>query len=680
MKSVRFKILAMLGIVALGAILSAGLSLFAMAKIDALEDRASNQGDVALLTERLNGLVIGVVMDSRGIYMADTQAAAEPFAKGLEARFPQIRQIVADLAKRVEPTEIDRVNAIKKGVEEFIAHRSETVRLSRQVSVAAATAQGNNEENRANRKALNDDLTNFTKRVDAAGSAFSEEAANFTDKVQTILPIGLAISLLVSFGIAVLLSNRSITAPILALSKVMEGLTNGETNITVPHVKRQDEIGVMARAVAVLGEATARIATLQAEERANTERRIKQAESMASVVADVGEVVAAAAAGDFSARLEVANTDPEMQKLVSGINEINSVVDSATTEFAQVLHFIANGDLTHRIDTSYRGRFADLKGSINETIEKLASVVGTIQVTAGDVGVASREINAGATDLSQRTEDQASSLEETAATTEELAASVKASAQASRQAAVLAEEAKAAAETGGTIADQAVEAMSKIETATGKISEIIRVIDDIAFQTNLLALNAAVEAARAGDAGRGFAVVASEVRTLAQRSSVAAKEITALINSSNDEVATGAKLVRKAGDSLNEILDASRKVAVTIAEISTATGEQANGLDEMSHAVAHLDEMTQQNAALAEQSAASATSLTGRIGQLNDLVAAFRTDNSKSQAPEFDPGVAAHQLRELASAAAASQRRHPPKPPLGKKAANSHSSSGWEEF
>jgi methyl-accepting chemotaxis protein len=166
--------------------------------------------------------------------------------------------------------------------------------------------------------------------------------------------------------------------------------------------------------------------------------------------------------------------------------------------------------------------------------------------------------------------------------------------------------------------------MARIEEASKKISDIIRVIDDIAFQTNLLALNAAVEAARAGDAGKGFAVVASEVRTLAQRSGEAAKDISGLISSSNAEVEQGVKLVRRAGDSLEKILAASQKVTGTIQEISAASAEQAHGIDEMSQAVAHLDEMTQANAALAEQSAASAGALTGRIGELNTLVASFR--------------------------------------------------------
>ncbi|WP_066468503.1 methyl-accepting chemotaxis protein [Bosea sp. WAO] len=697
MKSIRFKILAMLGIIALGSVLSAGLSLYALSRSQDLNARSDVQGEITLLTERINTNVFAVVMDSRGIYMSKTAKEAEPFAKTKEARFPVMRKLAADLVARVPVSEKEGALKVQKSVDEFIAFRAETIRLGREVSTAAADEQGNNDLNRANRRALNDNLVAFAKRNEAVGEALAEEAASFTRQVQWILPVVLLSTLLASFAAAMLFAQRSITRPLLDLGGAMDRVTAGDTQIEVPHTKRADEIGAMARALAVLRQSTEQVALLQAQERAAAEERLARAESMALVVSDVGTVVAAAAAGDFSARLALDDADAEMAKLVAGINEINRVVDAATTEFAEALQAIAAGDLTHRVDSAYRGRFADLKDAINQTGEKLSQTLRTIQATAGDVGLSAREIATGADDLSKRTEEQASSLEESAATTEELAASVKASAQASQQGVVLAGEAMQVAQDGGGIVNEAVSAMARIEEASKKISDIIRVIDDIAFQTNLLALNAAVEAARAGDAGKGFAVVASEVRTLAQRSGEAAKDISGLISSSNAEVEAGVKLVRQAGDALTRIVEASRKVQATVSEVAAASAEQANGIEEMSQTVAHMDEMTQQNAALAEQSAASAGSLSGKIGELNALVASFRTGGSASvapfAAPQSRPAAAAasetdsepQRLRQLAEAAFAQQKvapRREPRPaaPMRKVANSRQGDAGWEEF
>jgi methyl-accepting chemotaxis protein len=539
-------------------------------------------------------------------------------------------------------------------------------------------------------KALNELSTHIASRGDTVAA---EAESGYRNSLYMLFALA-TLAALVSVG-AILIVTRRVASPIVATTDAMNELAKGNLETVIQHTDREDEIGTMAKALQVFRENLVKVRALEEQERAAAERRLARAQSMEAVVSDVGEVVAAAAAGDFSARLQIDQADEQMQKLVAGINEINAVVDSATSEFARTLSAVAAGDLTVRVDAAYRGKFAELKGAINETVDRLSATVKTIQLTSSEVGLAAREINMGADDLSKRTEEQASSLEETAATTEELAASVKASAQASRQAASIANEAMEAAQTGGTIAGQAVDAMARIEGASTKISDIIRVIDDIAFQTNLLALNAAVEAARAGDAGKGFAVVASEVRTLAQRSSEAAKDISALISSSNSEVGEGVKLVRQAGEQLSQILSASKKVAATIADISAASGEQANGIDEMSQAVAHLDEMTQQNAALAEQSAASAGSLSNRIGQLNDLVAAFRTgpDGASAGHSTMSASTEPARLRQLAETAfartparTAAPRPAPakaaaPAPAPAKKVANSRAGdSGWEEF
>ena len=352
-----------------------------------------------------------------------------------------------------------------------------------------------------------------------------------------------------------------------------------------------------------------------------------------AAAAEVADMVSAAVEGDFSRRVPVAGKSDAMQRIAEGMNQINAVVESAVGEFAGVVGGLAEGDLTRRMNGSYRGRLADLKSKLNAALAHLETTLATIQGTAGHVARSATEIDSGAGDLAERTEQTAANLEETAATTEQLAASVKHSAGRSREATDLANEAMGVAQDGKNVVAQAVGAIERIESSSVRISEIVSVIDDIAFQTNLLALNAAVEAARAGDAGRGFAVVASEVRALAQRSSQAAKDIKGLIVSSNEQVGEGVRFVRSTGEALERIVAATGKVSTTIVEISQAAAEQAHGIEEMSRAVAQMDETTQQNSALAEQSASSATELMSEIATLRRLVSFFRAEGTAVSQP-----------------------------------------------
>jgi methyl-accepting chemotaxis protein len=287
-----------------------------------------------------------------------------------------------------------------------------------------------------------------------------------------------------------------------------------------------------------------------------------------------------------------------------------------------------NNDLTQRIPLQGKtGDIMNLCGGVNDLLDTMMAVISEIKASAHEVANASAEISTSTTDLSQRTEEQAASLEETSAAMEQISVTVKKNAEHAQRANQSAGSTRDVADRGGQVVAKAVEAMSQIEASSRKISDIIGVIDEIARQTNLLALNAAVEAARAGDAGRGFAVVASEVRSLAQRSSQAAKDIKDLITNSNSQVHAGVELVNKAGAALAEILASIKGVADVVSGIASASIEQATGIDQVNKALAQMDEMTQQNSALVEENAATAKTLEQQSQAMNDRVGAFHIDD-----------------------------------------------------
>ncbi len=351
-----------------------------------------------------------------------------------------------------------------------------------------------------------------------------------------------------------------------------------------------------------------------------------------AIEAEIGAMVENAVRGDFSHRIALDGKTGFFRLVSEGINRLSENVAAVTEELASVLEALSQGDLTRRIDKQYEGVFQRLKDDFNGTVSHLSEIVRRIDHAAGSIAVASREVAEGSLDLSERTEQQASSLEETAASMEQLAATVRSNADNAQQVNGYATEARTAASRGGEVATSAVEAMRRIEQSSQKIADIIGVIDEIAFQTNLLALNAAVEAARAGDAGRGFAVVAQEVRQLAQRSAQASKEIKSLILDSGGQVREGVGLVRSAGSALTEIVSGIGRVADLVSEIARATAEQASGLDEVNIAIAQMDEMTQKNAALVEESTAAARSLEDQADQLRRQMTFFTLDRQSRNA------------------------------------------------
>ena len=290
---------------------------------------------------------------------------------------------------------------------------------------------------------------------------------------------------------------------------------------------------------------------------------------------------------------------------------------------------VAAGDLTTNIASTSRDETGDLLRALREMTASLSKVVGGVRSGTQSIATASAQIASGNMDLSSRTEEQASSLEETASSMEELTSTVKQNADNARQANQLAVAASAIAERGGAVVSQVVSTMGDIDTASRKIADIIGTIDGIAFQTNILALNAAVEAARAGEQGRGFAVVATEVRSLAQRSAAAAREIKVLIGDSVAKVDTGNQLVRQAGDTIAEVVVSVQRVTDIMGEITSASQEQSAGIEQINQAIAQMDQVTQQNAALVEQAAAAADSMQEQAGALAKSVSSFRLDGAE---------------------------------------------------
>ena len=389
---------------------------------------------------------------------------------------------------------------------------------------------------------------------------------------------------------------------------------------------------------------------------------------------EVADIVDAASAGDLSRRIEINGKDGFFLNLAEGLNRLLSIADDVVADTVIIFDALAHGNLTRKIDKEYSGSFGKLKQDANSTVERLTEIITRIRESASTVTTGANEIAQGNADLSKRTESQASSLEETASSMEEMTSAVKQTSENSVHANELANSARGKAQEGGQVVSKAVEAMDEINQASKKISDIIGVIDEIAFQTNLLALNAAVEAARAGEQGRGFAVVAGEVRNLAQRSAGAAKEIKDLIRDSVDKVEAGTSLVNASGKTLSEIISAVDRVSSMIQEISTAAAEQSAGIDQVNSAVAQMDEMTQQNAALVEQATAAGEAMSGQAQDMSQLMEFFTLN---SQGGGGSSIAAAMSSRN--PVASVTSKQHSVKP-ASNSGLSVSSDDEWEEF
>ncbi|MBB3274591.1 MULTISPECIES: methyl-accepting chemotaxis protein [unclassified Pseudoxanthomonas] len=442
-----------------------------------------------------------------------------------------------------------------------------------------------------------------------------------------------------------------------------------------------EHIKVKMRAVEVMrhyaiGDLSVDMEDLPGEKAVITEAMRATKASLSAINAEIKRLASAAAAGDFSQRGEVDRYQYDFRDMVAGLNQLMETTDGNLDQVSQLLQAIARGDLTTRMDGDFHGVFARMRDDANATVAQLTDIVSRIQDASTAINTAAGEIASGNADLSRRTEQQAANLEETAASMEELTSTVRQNADSARQANQLAIGAASVASQGGNVVGQVVTTMRDIEAASRKIAEIIAVIDGIAFQTNILALNAAVEAARAGEQGRGFAVVASEVRTLAQRSANAAKEIKGLIEASVDQVATGSALVNQAGATMGEIVASVQRVTDIMAEIAAASQEQSAGIEQVNQTITQMDETTQQNAALVEEASAAARSMEDQARLLSEAVDVFELDGHAPAARMPTP-VAASAPAVRAPARPASRK---PAAPVRRKPEPALADGDWQEF
>ncbi|KQO83514.1 methyl-accepting chemotaxis protein [Rhizobium sp. Leaf262] len=585
---------------------------------------------VTMSVAQMESNVRGYLIAPGSSYL-DGKAAAE---KEYRNSLAEVRQLTSD-----NPAQQTRLNELDTSVQGWLDNVAKP-RLTWAADPATLQKAFDHAAQGAGRQYMSAVTGKAKEITDVELKLLDERAVAAANAAATAqwLSIAGAAGLLVIAAISLFILNLGLVRPLTGINGAMAKLAAGDTTLTIPGVGRKDEVGEMANALEVFRKAA--VDKVELERQAEEQRGMTEEERKRN------------------AEIERAKAD---------------AAATATRGLGEGLKNLADGNLTFQLKQPFAPEFEQLRNDFNGAVSQLADTLRSVAGAAGAIDNGSREVSSSADDLSKRTEQQAASLEETAAALDEITVNVANSSKRADEARKIAVQANQSAAESGRVVANAVDAMQRIEESSDQISNIIGVIDEIAFQTNLLALNAGVEAARAGEAGKGFAVVAQEVRELAQRSAKAAKEIKDLIRNSSVEVENGVKLVSETGEALKTIESYIITVNQHMDSIATSAREQSVGLAEVNTAVNQMDQVTQQNAAMVEETSAAGATLASESGRLRELIAQFQLSNGSQQ---------------NSSVAAATKAHHPVQSPakqLAGKVAKAFSGNtalkdGWDEF
>jgi len=572
-------------------VVSAAALFVQMRQADALRQVARVELPTSLAIERLSSRITKVNGD---LYFVMTHQAGDIDKEKVPAQMQQVLDDLRSIQKDVVAQKAKAPKSQQKSFDDLSKSLKEAESavdlVSGMVSVDFATAAGFLAPFEEQYASMGKTLDKIVKENQAAIAATADKS-DASAKASMILTVLLGLATLAIVGALSLISALRMRGAIIRIAGATEALAKGDANVDLAPLARADELGAVVRSLVVFKDDQKRLAELAREQEA----------ARAEIEAQRKKNEAAHAA-----------TEAEQRHVVE--------------QLALGLERLSSGEMTFRLREPFPGQYKKLQEDFNAAMERLHDALAEIATNTEAMRSGAGEISQAADDLSRRTEKQAASLEQTAAAIEEISATVRRTAEGANQADAMVVHARGDAEKSGEVVREAVAAMDAIEKSAQQISQIIGVIDEIAFQTNLLALNAGVEAARAGDAGKGFAVVAQEVRALAQRSAEAAKEIKVLISASTEQVDSGVRLVGQTGESLSRIATKVNEISGLVSEIAASAREQSTTLTEVNTAVTEMDHVTQQNAAMVEQSTAASHNLARESDELARLVSAFRLD------------------------------------------------------